>query len=156
MDLGRSKLVNYTQFTGETVHQDKKDKSNGSDPRCLAMRNKQPWSFDNDTYTLLCNAYLLLEGKELGTGDNGDGEHIPTKWMSARSGWRITHNKIWKSLFDKLLNEKDGYKHPLILEDVLIPEFEKYFTDHDKKQVQHQFIKHSKKMTTFLKEKRKK
>jgi hypothetical protein len=72
------------------------------DMRCVAMRSGQSWSYDADTFGILCCAHILLYGKHLdikkGSGD---------RWVSSTTLKRYWKKDLWKEIFDTLLNLDD-------------------------------------------------
>jgi checkpoint serine/threonine-protein kinase len=70
-----------------------------SDMRCVAMRNGLPWSFDIDTYGILCSAHVLLFGGHMELIKKGDVEWKPAKRMK-----RYWKQDLWDDLFRSVLN----------------------------------------------------
>ena len=67
--------------------------------QCVAMRNGQSWSYDADTYGILCCAHVLLYGTHLQIkkGKNN-------RWKLSSSLKRYWKQDIWMEIFDSLLN----------------------------------------------------
>ena len=69
------------------------------DMRCGAMRSGYSWSYDADTFGILCCAHVLLYGNHLdikkGSSD---------RWVPSTTFKRYWKKDLWKEIFDTLLN----------------------------------------------------
>jgi checkpoint serine/threonine-protein kinase len=78
VDFGRA--VDLTQFSEEYDDIRKvvlRGNACRDDMKCVAMRNGKPWSFDIDTYGILCTAHLLLHGTHMSIRKGKDSQWRP-------------------------------------------------------------------------------
>jgi len=69
------------------------------DLRCVTMRNGKPWSFDIDTFGILCSVHVLLHGThmEIRKGRN-------KQWVPVKPFKRYWKKELWNEIFGSLLN----------------------------------------------------
>ena len=67
--------------------------------QCVAMRGGHSWSYDADTYGILCCAHVLLYGTHLEIKRGRD-----NRWKLSNSLKRYWKQDIWMEIFDSLLN----------------------------------------------------
>jgi len=101
VDFGNA--VDLTDNSGFNVEDSRNTLFYGStakiDMQCVAMRNGQPWSYDADTFGILCCAHVLLYGThmKIKKGKNN-------RWQPSTSLKRYWKQDLWKEIFDTLLN----------------------------------------------------
>ena len=100
VDFGRA--VYLDGFSGE--HDDVRKvllhgNASRKDMRCVAMRCDKPWSFDIDTYGLLCTAHVLLYGTHLEVKKDRTG-----LWRPVTNLKRYWQKDLWDEIFKSLLN----------------------------------------------------
>jgi hypothetical protein len=71
----------------------------GQDMRCVAMRTGRSWSFDVDTYGILCCSHVLLFGTHMQIKKSGDNQ-----WQPVREFRRYWQKELWAETFESLLN----------------------------------------------------
>jgi checkpoint serine/threonine-protein kinase len=71
----------------------------GPDMRCVAMRAGRSWSFDVDTYGILCSAHILLFGTHMQIEKSGDNQ-----WQPVCKFRRYWQKDLWAETFESLLN----------------------------------------------------
>jgi checkpoint serine/threonine-protein kinase len=103
VDFGRA--VDLTQFSDE-YDDIRKVVLHGNacrdDMRCVAMRNGKPWSFDIDTYGILCTAHVLLHGTHMSIRKGTDNQ-----WRPESNLKRYWQKDLWNEIFKSLLNFDD-------------------------------------------------
>lgn len=100
VDFGRA--VDLTQFSKEYDDVRKamlRGNACREDMRCVAMRNGKPWSFDADTYGILCSVHVLLFGTHI---DIRKGKN--SRWHVDNAFKRYWQKDLWGDIFDTLLN----------------------------------------------------
>ena len=70
--------------------------------KCVAMRNGSPWSYDIDTFGILCSAHVMLFGSHMELKNLRDKEWKPAKRMK-----RYWKQDLWDELFSTILNRDD-------------------------------------------------
>lgn len=73
------------------------------DMQCIAMRNGRSWSYDADTFGVLCCAHVLLYGKHMELKNLGD-----NRWMPSFSFKRYWKRDLWKEIVETLLTPDDS------------------------------------------------
>jgi checkpoint serine/threonine-protein kinase len=98
--------VRKVRLTGDASH---------DDMRCVAMRQGRPWSFDIDTFGILCSAHVLLYGSHMELKNKGDAEWKPAKRMK-----RYWKQDLWDDLFNSILNDSGSVigSHPRSLRSI--------------------------------------
>jgi len=101
VDFGRS--IDLTQFSPGDEDAVRNIKFVGNampkEMQCLAMRSSKAWSYDADTFGILCSAHVLLYGTHMEIRKGKD-----TKWRTTTSLKRYWQQDIWNELFETLLN----------------------------------------------------
>ena len=101
VDFGRS--IDLAGLAGEKAMKMKiSGESTQKDMRCVAMRVGRPWSFDIDTYGILCSAHVLLFGTHLEVLEDHN-----KRWKAVKSFRRYWQRDLWHEIFDILLNNVD-------------------------------------------------
>lgn len=72
------------------------------DMRCVAMRDGKPWSFDIDTYGILCTVHVLLHGSHMEIRKGKDNNWRPISRLK-----RYWEQDLWTEIFNSLLNLDD-------------------------------------------------
>ena len=72
------------------------------DMQCVAMRNGQSWSYDADTFGVVCCAHVLLYGKHMEIKKRNDNRWAPSTLLK-----RYWKQDLWNEVFDTLLNRND-------------------------------------------------
>jgi hypothetical protein len=101
VDFGRA--IDLKQFSG----QDKEEARNlmfsgeiaAKEMQCVSMRERRAWSYDIDTYGVLCSAHVLLFGKHLDIC-----KIKSNRWRPKDSLKRYWQRDLWLEIFDSLLN----------------------------------------------------
>ena len=102
VDFGRS--IDLVGLAGEKAMKMKiSGESAQKDMRCIAMRAGRPWSFDIDTYGILCSAHVLLFGTHLEVLEDKN-----KRWKTVNSFRRYWQRDLWHEIFDILLNVDDA------------------------------------------------
>ncbi|KAG7364896.1 Mad3/BUB1 homology region 1 domain containing protein [Nitzschia inconspicua] len=70
--------------------------------QCVAMRTQRAWSYDVDTYGILCCAHVLLYGRHMEIVQAKGG-----RWRLRASLKRYWQQDLWNEIFDTLLNLDD-------------------------------------------------
>lgn len=70
--------------------------------QCIAMRTQRNWSYDIDTFGILCSAHVLLYGRHMEIVQGAD-----SRWRLKASLKRYWQQDLWKDIFDSLLNLDD-------------------------------------------------
>jgi checkpoint serine/threonine-protein kinase len=70
--------------------------------QCVSMRSQGKWSFDADTFGILCSAHVLLFGEHMDI-KKGKGN----KWKTKSTFKRYWQQDLWHEIFDALLNPRD-------------------------------------------------
>jgi checkpoint serine/threonine-protein kinase len=96
VDFGRAiDLTNFTAGTNTKLC----GEATGKDMRCVAMRAGKPWSFDIDTFGILCSAYVLLFGIHMEIAKGQDNE-----WAPRCTFPRYWQREVWTNVFNQLLS----------------------------------------------------
>jgi checkpoint serine/threonine-protein kinase len=101
VDFGRA--IDLKQFSGRDENEVRNVMFSGEaatkEMQCAAMLEQRAWSYDIDTYGILCCAHILLYGKhlEIRKTDNN-------KWRPTDSLKRYWQQDLWQEIFDSLLN----------------------------------------------------
>lgn len=69
------------------------------DMKCVAMRNGHPWSYDVDTFGILCCAHVLLHGTHMQIKKGRGNVYQPLTQFK-----RYWNQDLWKEIFETLLN----------------------------------------------------
>ena len=75
------------------------------DMQCIAMRSGRSWSYDADTFGVLCCAHVLLYGKHMELKNLGG-----NRWMPSFSLKRYWKRDLWKEIVETLLTPDDSAK----------------------------------------------
>ena len=108
VDFGRA--VDITRVSEEISAVDVKflGEATRRDMRCVAMRVGKSWSFDVDTYGLLCSAHVLLYGTHMDITKGEDGQ-----WQPVTKFRRYWQRSLWKDIFYNLLNLDEASGAPM-------------------------------------------
>jgi checkpoint serine/threonine-protein kinase len=96
VDFGRA--IDLTNFTVGTNTQ-LSGEATGKDMRCVAMRIGKPWSFDIDTFGILCSAHVLLFGIHMEIAKGKDNQ-----WKPRCTFPRYWQRELWTIVFNQLLS----------------------------------------------------
>ena len=70
--------------------------------QCVSMKSQRKWSFDTDTYGILCSAHVLLFGEHMEIKKGRE-----NKWKISATFKRYWNQDLWHEIFDTLLNPDD-------------------------------------------------
>lgn len=100
VDFGRAiDLTTCTDHEARTLNVRLMGNASRRDMLCVAMRGERPWSFDIDTYGVLCSAHMLLFGTHMEIREGKDGTWRPT--LAFKRYWE---RDLWEEIFDTLLS----------------------------------------------------
>ncbi|ESP03859.1 hypothetical protein LOTGIDRAFT_212008 [Lottia gigantea] len=114
IDYGQA--IDMTQFPKGTVFLAKVD-TDGF--KCIEMRTDQPWTYQTDLFGVIGTIHVLIFGKYMNVYQSKG------KWHAASSIHRKWNQRLWKELFDTLLNIPNCEELPNL--SALRLKFEDYF-----------------------------
>lgn len=104
VDFGRA--IDLKQYAGGDENKARNLMFSGdaatNEMQCIAMRTNRAWSYDVDTFGVLCSAYVMLYGRHIEVIQGGDG-----RWQLKAPLKRYWQQDLWQEVFDTLLNLDD-------------------------------------------------
>lgn len=104
VDFGRA--IDLKQYAGGDENKARNVMFSGDaatkEMQCIAMRTDRAWSYDVDTFGILCSAHAMLYGRHMEVVQRGDG-----RWQLKAPLKRYWQQDLWHEIFDSLLNSDD-------------------------------------------------